>query len=38
MATDCLIATFVIENGFSLLHNDRDFDASEAHLGLNVVR
>lgn len=35
---DCLIATFVIENGFSLLHSDRDFDAFEAYLGLDVVR
>jgi predicted nucleic acid-binding protein len=35
---DCMIATFVIEQGFSLLHSDRDFDAFEAHLGLVVVR
>ena len=35
---DCLIATFVIESGFSLLHNDRNFDAFESHLGLDVVR
>lgn len=35
---DCLIATFVIERGFSLLHSDRDFDPFEAHLGLRVVR
>jgi predicted nucleic acid-binding protein len=35
---DCLIATFAIENGFSLLHNDHDFDAFEVHLGLGVVR
>jgi len=35
---DCLIATFVIENGFSLLHSDRDFDAFETHLGLDIVR
>jgi predicted nucleic acid-binding protein len=34
---DCLIATFCIENGYELLHNDRDFDAWEAHLGLRVV-
>ena len=34
---DCLIATFVIEQGFSLLHSDRDFDPFEMHLGLNVV-
>jgi predicted nucleic acid-binding protein len=35
---DCLIATFVIKRGFSLLHNDRDFDAFETYLGLDVVR
>lgn len=35
---DCLIATFCIERGFSLLHADRDFDPFEAHLGLDVVR
>jgi predicted nucleic acid-binding protein len=34
---DCLIATFVIENGFSLLHSDRDYNAFEAHLGLDVI-
>ncbi|NOZ29108.1 MAG: type II toxin-antitoxin system VapB family antitoxin [Chloroflexi bacterium] len=35
---DCLIATFAIENGFWLLHDDRDFDPFEKHLGLKVVR
>jgi predicted nucleic acid-binding protein len=35
---DCLIATFVIENRFSLLHDDRDFVPFEQHLGLDVVR
>ena len=35
---DCLIATFVIERGFSLSHSDRDFDAFETHLGLDVIR
>jgi len=35
---DCLIATFVIENGFSLLHSDRDFDPFETWLNLDVVR
>jgi len=35
---DCLIATFCIEGGHSLLHNDRDFDAFEEHLGLRVVK
>ena len=35
---DCMIATFVIERGFSLLHSDRDYNAFETHLGLDVVR
>jgi predicted nucleic acid-binding protein len=35
---DCLIATFVIERGFTLLHSDRDFDSFETHLGLHVAR
>jgi predicted nucleic acid-binding protein len=35
---DCLIATFVIENGFSLLHDDHDFDPFETYLGLDGVR
>jgi predicted nucleic acid-binding protein len=35
---DCMIATFCIEEGHMLLHNDRDFDAFEAHLGLQVLR
>jgi predicted nucleic acid-binding protein len=35
---DCLIATFTIEQGFTLLHSDRDFDPFEIHLGLNVAR
>ena len=35
---DCLIATFCIENGHTLLHNDRDFDAFEEHLNLRVLR
>jgi len=34
---DCLIATFVIERGFSLLHSDHVFDAFETHLGLDVL-
>jgi predicted nucleic acid-binding protein len=34
---DCLIATFCIESGHSLLHRDRDFDAFEKHLGLKVI-
>ena len=34
---DTLIATCCIENGFQLLHNDRDFDPFVQHLGLRVV-
>jgi predicted nucleic acid-binding protein len=34
---DCLIATFCIEEGHSLLHRDRDFEPFEIHLGLRVV-
>jgi predicted nucleic acid-binding protein len=34
---DCFIATYCIENGHELLHNDRDFDPFEANLGLKVV-
>lgn len=34
---DSLIATWCIENDVPLLHNDRDFDAYEAHLGLRVL-
>jgi hypothetical protein len=34
---DCLIATFCIQNGYELLHNDRDFHAFEAHLDLPVL-
>ena len=34
---DCLIATFCIEGGHSLLHRDRDFDVFEKHLGLKVI-
>jgi predicted nucleic acid-binding protein len=33
---DCIIATFCIEEGHQLIHNDRDFDAFEEYLGLNV--
>jgi predicted nucleic acid-binding protein len=35
---DCLIATYCIEFGHELLHNDRDFDLFEDHLGLKVVQ
>ena len=34
---DCLIATFCIEGGHALLHNDRDFDGFERYLGLSVI-
>ncbi len=34
---DCLIATFCLEAGHSLLHRDRDFDPFEKCLGLRVV-
>ncbi|GAA4339411.1 PIN domain nuclease [Variovorax defluvii] len=35
---DTLIATWCIENDVMLLHNDRDFDAFETHLGLRCLR
>ncbi len=34
---DCLIATFCIQRGNSLLHRDRDFAAFEKLLGLRVI-
>ncbi|MBK4738971.1 type II toxin-antitoxin system VapC family toxin [Noviherbaspirillum pedocola] len=34
---DTLIATYCIENGFSLLHNDRDFEPFARHLGLRCA-
>ena len=34
---DLIIATRCIADGLTLLHNDRDFDAFEKHLGLRVV-
>ncbi len=34
---DTVIATWCIENGFDLLHNDRDFEPFVKHLGLRVV-
>ncbi len=33
---DTFIATFCIENEYTLLHRDRDFDQFEQHLGLDV--
>lgn len=35
---DCIIASFCIEGGHSLIHADHDFDAFEQHLGLRVPR
>lgn len=34
---DCLIATFCLQHGHSLLHRDRDFDHFEELLDLTVV-
>jgi predicted nucleic acid-binding protein len=34
---DVIIATFCIEHGHALLHDDRDFAPMQKHLGLNVV-
>jgi predicted nucleic acid-binding protein len=35
---DCLIATVVIREGATLLHNDRDFDVIARHTRLRVER
>ena len=32
--TDCIIATWCIDNGLPLLHSDRDFQPFHDHLGL----
>jgi predicted nucleic acid-binding protein len=34
---DCVIATFCLQEGHSLLHRDRDFAPFESVLGLSVV-
>lgn len=34
---DCLVATFCLLEGHTLLHRDRDYDHFEQHLGLQVV-
>jgi len=34
---DVMIATFCLENDIILLHDDRDFDPCEEHLGLAVL-
>jgi predicted nucleic acid-binding protein len=36
-SADCLIATFCIRNGYSLLHQDRDYDPFERFFGLAVI-
>ena len=36
-ATDVLIATFCVEEGHELLHNDRDFQFMARHMGLTVA-
>ncbi len=36
-SADIIIGTFCIENGHALLHDDRDFDPMQRHLGLKVV-
>ena len=35
---DVIIATFCMENEYQLIHNDKDFDPLEEHLGLKVRR
>jgi predicted nucleic acid-binding protein len=35
---DVIIASFCILQGLELIHADRDFDAMERHLGLQVYR
>jgi predicted nucleic acid-binding protein len=34
---DIIIGTYCIEHGHALLHEDRDFEPMEMHLGLKVV-
>jgi predicted nucleic acid-binding protein len=34
---DLIIGTFCVAGGHALLHDDRDFDAMEDHLGLTVI-
>ena len=36
-ATDVLIATFCVEEGHELLHNDRDFQFMARHMSLKVA-
>jgi hypothetical protein len=37
-SVDVIIATFCIENDFTLLHNDKDFIPFEKHLGLKSIK
>lgn len=37
VTVDLLIGTYCIEHGHFLLHQDRDFDIMEEHLGLRVL-
>ena len=34
---DCLIATFCLTEGHSLLHREHGFDPFEKHLGLGII-
>jgi predicted nucleic acid-binding protein len=34
---DVIIGTFCVENGFELIHNDRDFDAMASSIGLEIL-
>jgi predicted nucleic acid-binding protein len=34
---DTVIATWCIENGYALLHDDRDFDPFAKYLGLTIA-
>jgi predicted nucleic acid-binding protein len=34
---DIIIGTFCIEHGHTLLHDDRDFEPMQKHLGLKVI-
>ncbi|MCH8192841.1 MAG: PIN domain-containing protein [Planctomycetes bacterium] len=35
---DIIIGTFCVENGHEIIHNDRDFQSMEEHLGLKSFR
>ncbi len=37
-SVDMIIGTYCLENGIALLHNDKDFDLMEKHLGLKTVK